>query len=236
MNWYITGDIHGQLPRFPDIVEPNSNIIILGDCGFNYYGENSKRDLMLKQQAEQTGFTFYCVRGNHEFRPQHLSSIVLEFDESVQGEVYYEPAFPHIKYFKDFGIYSIGEKKIGVIGGAYSIDKDLRIIQGWQWFEDEQLNEEERENCFKEFQDKEIDLILSHTCPLSWQPTDLFLPCVDQSKVDNSMEIFLEEIANSISWKAWCWGHYHRNRFYKDIKDKRKIMLFDMFEPLEEIV
>ena len=54
--------------------------------------------------------------------------------------------------------------------------------------------------------------MLSHTCPLSLQPTDLFLRGLDQSTVDNTMELWLEKLANSIEWKIWLFGHYHADR------------------------
>ena len=37
----------------------------------------------------------------------------------------------------------------------------------------------------------------------------MFLPFVDQSKVDNSMELFLDKIEESISYDKWYCGHYH---------------------------
>ena len=36
-----------------------------------------------------------------------------------------------------------------VIPGAYSVDKYYRIKNNWSWFENEQLNEQERENCLR---------------------------------------------------------------------------------------
>lgn len=234
-------DCHGQFQHFSNLhykYNPEETaIIILGDVGFNYYGENSKKDLVLKQQAEQTGFTFYCVRGNHEFRPQHLSSIILEFDENVHGKVYYEPAFPLLRYFKDFGIYTIGKWKTGIIGGAYSVDKEYRLMKGWHWFSDEQLTDIEMNTCYNKFKCNHFDLILTHTCPYDWRPTDLFLSSIDQSKVDNSMEKFLQIISENIKWKNWFWGHYHENRIYPPIKkNQNRIMFFDDVVKLEEIV
>ena len=70
-----------------------------------------------------------------------------------------------------------------------------------------------------------FDFVLSHTCPYSWMPTDLFLNCVDQSTVDNSMEKWMEELKDTFDWEVWLFGHFHDDRlvrpgvemFYMDV-------------------
>ena len=41
-----------------------------------------------------------------------------------------------------------GEKKLLVIGGAYSIDKDYRLTMGYKWFPDEQPTKELKINVW----------------------------------------------------------------------------------------
>ena len=43
----------------------------------------------------------------------------------------------------DGEIYDIDDKKVMVIGGAYSVDKWYRLKMNYKWFEDEQISEEE---------------------------------------------------------------------------------------------
>ena len=57
-----------------------------------------------------------------------------------------------------------------------------------------------------------IDFVLSHTCPKSWEPTDLFLNTVDQSGVDKTMEEWLDKVKNVVDWQFWMFGHYHADR------------------------
>lgn len=216
-NWIVTGDLHGQIDdRFIKVskyYEPSETvIIILGDTGANYY--LNKKDKKFKEQLCSLGFTFYCVKGNHEARPDEVNGMQGTYDPDVEGFVYFEPEFPYIKYFQEFGTYYINDYKTLVIGGAYSVDKEYRILRGWQWFPTEQLNEDEMAECMKmiEEEGREYDLVLSHTCPYSWMPIDLFLPFIDQSKVDNRTEYFLEEVKEKIQFKKWCYGHYHADR------------------------
>ena len=71
-----------------------------------------------------------------------------------------------------------------------------------------------------------IDVVLSHTLPYEYMPTDLFLSGIDQSKVDNSTEHWLSDIESKLDYKWWYAGHYHTSR----ITDNIQIM----FEDIEE--
>lgn len=95
------------------------------------------------------------------------------------------------------------------------------------WFKDEQLTSEEMDNIATEIEGKSVDMVLTHTCPISWEPTDLFLKSVDQSSVDATMEKWFESIKDNFDWSIWLFGHFHADRlvrpgvemFYNDIDD-----------------
>ena len=239
--WFITGDTHGSgligrlsnLISIPEsgVVPETIGLIILGDVGLNYYLDS--RDRKLKTMANRLGYQLYCLRGNHEERPENVEGMILEYDENVHGEVYYEPDFPNIKYFKTFGEYQIFRYKILVVGGAYSVDKEYRQLMGYQWFPGEQLTESETVELFELATGNEYDLVLSHTCPYDWRPTDLFLSCIDQSKVDTTMEKMLNLLKDYIyKWDKWCFGHYHDDRFVRpDV-----MMFYHEIAPLETIM
>ena len=149
------------------------------------------------------------------------------YDEDIQGEVYIQKKWPTIRYFKDWGIYNLHGHKTAVIGGAYSVDKWYRLDRGLRWFADEMLTHEEQCRCMNELCHQPYDFILTHTCPIEWEPIDLFLSGIDQSKVDKSMELFLSDVRSETLSKVWCFGHYHCDRlerpgveqFFKDTED-----------------
>jgi len=227
----ITGDTHGEFSRFKNYdkeiqEDPNTAVIILGDAGLNWTLD--ERDSQVKNfLSERYKFHIYCVRGNHEARPQDVSGMKLIYDEDVDGEVYIQEKWPNIRYFKDWGIYTINGLDVAVIGGAYSVDKWYRLDRGAIWFENEQLDTEEMLAATAELMGTEVDMVFTHTCPICWEPSDLFLNGINQSSVDRSMELFLEEIALCFGWKVWCFGHYHADRLerpgveqlYKDTED-----------------
>lgn len=215
----ITGDCHGRVDdrlayikdTIPEYDPSETAVIILGDIGFNYY--KNKKDWKLKHHAAQFGYTIYCLRGNHEDRAENMSHPIYVIDDFVNGMVCYEEEFPNIRYFMDcVAEYEIMGKKILCIPGAYSVDKWYRLQNGWQWFAQEQLSEEEMKYAEEQFGGKYYDFVFSHTAPLDWEPTDLFLNCIDQSTVDKTMEVWMNEFKEMINWKVWCFGHYHADR------------------------
>lgn len=216
---YITGDTHGMvLPRLEalsyvdNFVPEETMLIILGDAGFNYY--LGKRDKRLKREVEEKGVYIYCVRGNHEARPSESLGMHRIYDDNVGGTVWIEDDYPHIRYFCEWGLYEIQGLTTLVIGGAYSVDKFYRLERGFRWFENEQLHQIEMDCCLRNMKElhTKFDLVLTHTCPLSFQPTDLFLGFIDQSSVDNSMEKWMEKAKDELKWNIWLFGHYHADR------------------------
>ena len=234
--FYITGDTHGTpiLGRLREASQTfknlnhsfdNTALIILGDAGLNYFLD--ERDKHLKQEVEERGIYIYCVRGNHEVRPQDVPGMKLVYDGSVGNGIYMEDSYPHIRYFVDGGQYTIENYNVLVIGGAYSVDKYYRLATGRKWIENEQLNEDERkmiEHYLIETPQR-FDFVFTHTCPSSWQPRDLFIRGIDQSTVDDSMEKWLDKLKTEIEFRFWCFGHYHEDRierpgvemFFRDI-------------------
>ncbi len=227
-NVIITGDTHGRVISrlaniacdYPNYKPEETAIIILGDAGINFYLNNS--DKKNKYQINERGYKIYCVRGNHEERPENISTMKFIYDEEVGNWVYMEEEYPNIKYLADGGIYMFKGYRCLAIGGAYSVDKWYRLqcagAQGSSfsgWFEDELLTEEEMNNLTKALKDQSVDFVFTHTCPHSVEPTDLFLDCIDQSTVDKSMEYWFEDLSHIFDWKIWCFGHFHADRIEK---------------------
>lgn len=241
----VTGDIHGNVSDLNDFsteYDPKTHaLIILGDAGFNFY--LNKTDKKNKQYVQNLGFLVYCVRGNHEERPKNIPTMTLIYDDNVKGKVWYEEDYSNIRYFQDGVIYKLGAFSALVIGGAYSVDKYYRLSKaiergidpntGWTgWFPEEQLTLIEKQEIEDKVDGRTFDFVLTHTCPYSWQPFDLFLPQVDQKTVDNTTERWMDELKNKIHWRyAWLFGHFHKDRIVRPHVE----MYMDYFETLDEI-
>jgi len=212
--FYYTGDIHGNPDKIIDFsaknkLTENDTIVILGDVGANYYGPNSVKDHNFKYKLSRINPTVFCIHGNHEDRPQNISSYKRKFWN--QGYVYVEDEFPKLLFGIDGMIYDFEGKDTLVIGGAYSVDKQYRLDMGYKWFPDEQPSEEikkEVENAINMW-GCEFDQILTHTCPMKYIPTEAFIPGIPQSTVDNSTEEWLDTIEEKCSYNRWLCGHFH---------------------------
>ena len=206
---YITGDTHREFYKLYDIEKNKDNmLIILGDVGINYYLD--ERDKKLKEQLNSYNIKLFCIQGNHEERPENISTYK-EFD-MFGGKVFIEEEYPNLIFAKNGELYNMDNKKVLVIGGAYSVDKNYRIIYGYPWFKDEQLSKEEMDNILNKYKGQYIDIVLSHTCPLKYEPTEVFMKGIDQSNVDKSMEKFLDKVEQSINYGKWYCGHYHTEK------------------------
>ncbi len=58
----------------------------------------------------------------------------------------------------------------------------------------------------------QVDAVLTHTVPLKYEPTEVFLPMIDQSQVDKSTEAWLDSIEDRLTYKHWYAGHYHTEK------------------------
>ena len=206
---YITGDTHREFYKLYDIEKNKDNmLIILGDVGINYYLD--ERDKKLKEQLNSYNIKLFCIQGNHEERPENISTYK-EID-MFGGKVFIEEEYPNLIFAKNGELYDIDNKKVLVMGGAYSVDKNYRIIYRYPWFKDEQLSKEEMDNILNKYKGQHIDIVLSHTCPLKYEPTEVFMKGIDQSNVDKSMENFLDKVEESIDYDKWYCGHYHTEK------------------------
>ena len=265
-NLIFTGDTHGGVAtisrigniqrNMPEYKPEETMIVILGDAGLNFWLNNT--DKKYKKLLNAMDYHIYCVRGNHEQRPELIKSMTLVNDENVNNIVYMEEAFPNIRYFVDGKIYNLLGYKCLVVGGAYSIDKWYRLARaGYSkeeaetadpkkcgWFKDECLTTAEMATIMQEVKGESVDFILSHTCPLSWEPVDLFLNGIDQSTVDKSMEVWLDELKDNVNWKYYLFGHYHADRverphveqFYQEYEDIESIIArWDKYDKTGEL-
>lgn len=261
-NFKNVRDFYQRNPQIAkDAARGIENILIcLGDFGANYF--DNERDDHFKKKLAKYPFTYFAIRGNHEERACNRAAQYPDkwtTEEFFGNTVHVETEYPYIKYALDIpSVYKIPfvekysieleENEFGelpdeivrdldvlVLPGAFSVDKEYRLMNGWGWFADEQLSEEEmqlgRDIC--EQYHYRFDMVLSHTCPICYEPIDLFLSFIDQSKVDKSMERYLGELEWKMSYDIWLWGHFHANRVYPDHK---QIMLFEGGLELQSLI
>lgn len=227
---YLTGDTHGRFDRIGSFcgkmqTSRDDILIILGDAGINFHA--GVLDILRKEYLAKLPITLLCIHGNHERRPESLP--YYDEQEWHGGNVYAEERYPNILFAKDGEVYDLNGRKAIAIGGAYSIDK-ARRIEGQSWWADEQPSPAIKARVEKalDLLNWQIDIVLSHTTPLKYEPVEVFFPGIDQSKVDKSTEEWLGSIEDRLEYRKWYCGHYHTEK-----KIDRLQIMFNDFTALE---
>jgi 3-oxoacid CoA-transferase subunit A len=181
-------------------------LILLGDTEINYLGDPDDREL--KRYLASLPITLLCVHGNHDKRPENIGT----YNETLWcgGVVYVEPDFPNILFAKCGEVYTLGGHRFMAIGGAYSVDKDYRLVEGLPWFPDEQPSGEimKRVNDRLEAEGWQIDWIFSHTCPYKYLPRNTFI-FTEEHLIDQTTEKWLNMMESRLTYKHWYCGHFH---------------------------
>ena len=86
-----------------------------------------------------------------------------------------------------------------------------RLAHGWPWFADEQPSPAicARVEQRLATENWRVEMVLSHTCPLKYEPRETFIQGIDESGVDKSAEIWLDSIEERLAYERWYCAHYH---------------------------
>ena len=220
----ITGDTHGSslsvIKRFKrKSIQENDIIIVCGDFGANY---GNTRSESLRETCNSIGGKWIVVRGNHDARYWRDFKDNKNYHVSEDGQYLIENKYPNIYYVKDEGgLYSIGDYNFLMIPGAFSVDGELRKLWDYPFEPEEQLTQEEMNKIFQiaaDQQDK-IDFVIAHTFPEKIVYSNLiylFMDGVNQSKVDNTMEYWLNNVMEILeknqNFKQYFGGHFHDSK------------------------
>lgn len=209
---YITGDKHAKFAPIAAFCEKQRTtvddlLIILGDAGINFHGED--KDRPKKDYLRTLPITLFSLHGNHDMRPASIPT----YKEMPYhgGTVYREEGYENLLFAKDGVVFDFDNLKTLVIGGAYSLDKDIRIALKWPWFEDEQPSESVRQQveATLDAHDHKMDVILSHTAPLSHLPFSGKPMRFKGLQVDVGTETWLDDLEKKVRYRHWYCGHFH---------------------------
>jgi len=187
--------------------------IILGDAGF-LWPDNALSEMYIFNTLKERPFPILCVFGNHDpvLGRNDLQEIDIGIGEKV---IVVKNENPFIAYLKRGKIFNIEGKKLLVLGGALSIDKDFRI-PNFSWWKEEYWSKSEEKLLFKLLKKENcFDYILSHTGPsrvneniFASRKRKLFPPIFDE------VAAFNEKVDGLITCKQWFCGHLHVDKHY----------------------
>lgn len=208
---YVTGDTHANLDigklssrRFKEQKEMSKDdyLIVCGDFGLVWDG--SAREMYWQDWLTGRNFTTLWIDGNHE-----NFDILYEFPltDKFGGKV--REIAPDIYHLDRGQVLTIDGKKIFVMGGAKSHDREYRI-EHISWWEQEMPTSAEMERAIEAL-DKcgwEVDYVITHCAPKSVQKM------VCSWYENDPLVSFLERVRTDLKFKRWYFGHYHIDRTF----------------------
>lgn len=238
MTVYVRGDFHADKMDVKSTIDRIKNpteddiIIVCGDASLEY-GDYIMGDC--KKIMSKFPGTWLILRGNHEVRywRNHLTKTEYglvpqdgwDFSDKFDEITLYQKKYPNIHYVDDAGgIYDIDGYCCIFYPGAYSVDKEYRLMYGLPYEMEEQLTYLEfkhLDNLTLDNKD-DIDFVFSHTCPMSAEPLIkyLFISGIDQSKVDKTTEkwldVYYSHLLDGKNFKHWFFGHFHDDKELND--------------------
>lgn len=232
---YLMGDTHGLGPIFKIVDNygfQDCNIIHVGDLGLGF--QEITRDVknlqILDEMCIANSIMFYSVRGNHD-NP-------IFWDRSKGLNL---PRLHNVELVEDYSVLTLNRKNILCVGGAISIDRQLRKNDRIPtWWEDEVFKYEEEKLEKLRGRYETIDAIVTHSAPDFAYPQDDNVSIVNdwhniekEHGNDLKLELRIERLNHTslyhklvddleFSPKYWFYGHFHSSKItdYRGTKFK----------------
>lgn len=210
---YVTGDTHADIDigklsskNFPQQKELSKDdyLIVCGDFGLVWDG--STREIWWQDWLSAKKFTTLWIDGNHE-----NFDILREFplQDKFGGKV--REIAPDIYHLDRGQVLNIDGKKIFVMGGASSHDREHRI-EHISWWKEEMPSTEEMNKAINALDSAgwSVDYVLTHCAPRSIQTM------IAAWYKNDPLTSFLERVRIDLQFKRWYFGHYHIDRQFNE--------------------
>ena len=203
---YIIGDTHGKQDRFDHLKgeklwTAGDYLIICGD--FGYVFQNNKSENLFLDELEKKPYTICFCDGNNE-----------NFDALCRyPKVPFCGGFAHrirenIYHLKRGQIYDIDGLIFFTMGGAYSIDRFLRI-EGLSWWRQELPSRAEQRFAERNLAEhgNKVDYIVTHTAP------SFVISALGGYPAEEERELtdFFEKLSKRVCFKKLFFGHWHKD-------------------------
>ena len=244
---YITGDIHGEFWRCNDSYFPEQDemkkddfLVICGDFGGIWDQAEGISEKGWIDWLENRSFTTLFIDGNHENFDRLYNYPVEEWHGGKVHKI--SSSVIHLMRGQ---IFTLENMRIFTFGGAASHDISGGILEqddpdlttkeiglrregkSWRinhisWWKQELPTDDEMQEGMNNLAacDNKVDIIVTHCCPSSVQAL-----LSDDKYSTNTLTDYLEQIHQTIEYKKWYFGHYHRN---KNMSDK-DILVYRQF-------
>ena len=229
---YVMGDVHGH---WDEIIEaaPNlshaligSTLIQVGDFGIGFGPHSDEARLLnkLNDALVKYNINLLVIRGNHD-DPSYFTNNQIR---------------SNIRLLADYTVEEIGGKTYLFVGGALSIDRELRL-EGHSWWSDEgikELSDDEWNSIAGKF-----DVVITHTAPSIAPPVlressiavkmaSLHDPLLveDVRKENEKMNDLYNRVVEFQTPSQWYYGHFHKSANVVPFVDGTHFYMLDINE------
>lgn len=218
---FITGDTHGHLDvnKLSLIgAKKGDYVIILGDFGAIWANEPNFQERNLLNWYKKQPYTTLFVDGNHENFDRLNAMPVTEWNGGKVHRINKK-----VFHLMRGQVFNIEGFTFFTFGGAYSIDKHLRI-EGMSWWPQEIPNHAEVEEGLTNLEkhNYNVDYVLTHTCP-----SHLITKMVEGAEPETTNKI-LDNFNDLIEYRNWFFGHWHFDIYFKKPDNKFKCLYNDV--------
>lgn len=215
----LAGDIHGQLHAFrrlTEIAKTNAAdaVIQLGDFGLWDHTDAGRKFLNAAGDiADEQDVQWFFIDGNHECVPR-----IKEYEQASPDDYPFTHVRPKIKHIRRGGIFVWDDVVFLAMGGAFSIDLDLRTV-GRDYWPEEEISQDDVDVALSNIGNwPRIDVMLTHdTGDVSKTTLDRLSNMYLNDRLTRRAEHnrkMLEQVISAARPKILFHGHYHTRLSY----------------------
>lgn len=207
---YVTGDLHGDISRLigrsTSKLKKGDTLLICGDFGFIWDGSKTEEKILKK--LSKLRFTILFVDGVHENFELLSQYPTEEYAGGIAQKIY-----PNIYHLLRGEIYTIEEKTIFAFGGGGQEEEEMQIRKEYATCWEQQTPSKSEMHHGLESLAKyhfSVDYIITHYPSGKLGSRLLSRKYKEQSIA--SVQIFLNQIEEQISYSHWYFGGYHTDK------------------------
>lgn len=202
MRFMFVGDLHGQVDDAQIAIELAAQsgvdeIVQVGDWGFIW--KMSDQTQQIERVLETLDMRMRFIDGNHDDHPR------LRALPEGEGNV-----TPRITYQRRGSVLTYPDGlRVGFLGGAPSIDKRWRIMNGQGWWPEEEIEDADVERLVAAAGGVPLDLLVTHDAP--FLPPTIVPRRLDEEFMTKSYQSLkrVREAAAATATPLLVHGHYH---------------------------
>lgn len=179
------GDSHGRFDALEALMRTHPITVQVGDHGLGFHPAT---DMMTIKRLDAVPGEHWFFGGNHD-------------DPSV--------CMRSTRCLGDFGVCEIDGRRVGFIRGAWSIDRDLRVLFV-DWWPNEELGSTQLDAAVDLLVDARPDIIATHDGPHSILCEMFADTCLHQEIRPTRTSGMLDVLFKRYQPQHWVFGHWHK--------------------------